>query len=116
MMDDIPADVAARLRAIDSTEERAVAALGYQIGFGRMMQLCEKLWRERALASGHPGSEHTTGPCATFMVACDCPPSGLDRNGHCEWCCGCGRVTRLVGELQRTLDDVEAALTKVGAL
>jgi len=115
MMDEIPPEVSARLRAIESAEERAVATIGYQIGFGRVMQLCEKLWRERAAAGGHQGSEHTTGPCAAFMVACACPPSGLDRNGHCEWCCGSGRVVRLVGELQHTLEDVDVALRKVGA-
>lgn len=104
---------AARMRRL--TEERLVRDLGDAIGYGRLMQLAEEIWRDKAIADGTPGSEITTGPCAAFMIACSCPPSGLDRNGHCEWCCGSGRVTRLVGELQHTLADVEAALTKVGA-
>ena len=47
-------------------EKAAVKALGEQIGYGRTMQLCEELWRE-----AYPGGrEHTTGPCAAFMVPC----------------------------------------------
>lgn len=71
-------------------EEEAVRALGDRIGFGRLMQLAEQTWRE---ASGHPGSEHTTGPCAVFMVPCPCREAG---ESSCDWCCGAGRVTRRV--------------------
>jgi hypothetical protein len=78
-------------------EENAVRILGDEIGYGRVMQLAEQEWRKRAKAQGLEGSEHTTGPCATFMMRC--PHPELDDNGHCEWCCGSGRVTKRVREL-----------------
>ena len=73
-------------------ETQAVQTLGEQIGFGRMMQLAEQIWRER-LARDRRG-EHTTGPCAALMVPCKHPVR--DENGHCEVCCGAGRVTKWV--------------------
>ncbi len=81
-------------------EESAVRELGDRIGYGRLMQLGEKLWREKLKPLGLEGGEHTTGPCATFMVPC--PHPERDKNGHCEWCCGAGRVTRRVAEIART--------------
>lgn len=75
-------------------EHERVRRLGDEIGYGRLMQLAEEIWREVAVAQGTPGSEHTIGPCAVFMVAC--PHAVKDRNGHCEICCGAGRITRWV--------------------
>lgn len=75
-------------------EENAVRTLGDDIGYGRMMQLAEQLWRKRL--GGLQGGEHTTGPCAVFMVPCPHPENGQDANGHCDWCCGSGRVTKKV--------------------
>lgn len=53
-------------------EEAAVKSLGDAIGYGRLMQAAETIWREKAVAQGTPGSEHTTGPCAALMVKCGC--------------------------------------------
>lgn len=78
-------------RARGADEEREVQALGDRIGFGRVMQLAEQIWDRT-----YPGSAHSTGPCTAFLVKCPCPPSGRDANGHCEWCCGAGRVTERV--------------------
>jgi hypothetical protein len=80
----------------DRDEERTVRDLGDRIGYGRLMQLAQQCWREWAVARGLPGSEFAIGPCAAFMVACPCPEGGLDASGHCEWCCGSGRVTERV--------------------
>lgn len=79
-------------------EERAVKALGQSVGYGRMMHLCEQLWRESLITKhGLPGgAEFSVGPCAGLLVECPCPKSGQDANGHCDWCCGAKRVTRLV--------------------
>lgn len=82
-------------RARNSSEEAAVRRLGDAIGYGRMMQLAEQIWRAKLVADGlPPGGEITTGPCAVFMVPC--PHPVLDSNGHCEVCCGAGRVTKWV--------------------
>lgn len=84
------------LNAMASYEESRVRSLGDAIGYGRMMQLAERLWREKVTPDGHAGSEHTVGPCAAFMVPC--PNTVLDDNGPCEICCGSGRVTKWVAE------------------
>lgn len=102
----IRAAMASRIAA----EEHAVRELGDRIGYGRIMQLAEKLWREKLIAQNLPGGgEITTGPCAAFMVQCPCPESGRDDAGHCEWCCGAGRVTKLVAETIATLDELAGA-------
>lgn len=87
-----------------TNEETAVRDLGNSIGYGRLMQLAEQIWKAVAIAGGVPGSEHTTGPCAVFMVPCQCrelKKPQLDSNGHCDWCCGAGRVTERVRQAQR---------------
>lgn len=81
------------------SEESLVRELGGAIGYGRMMQLAEQEWRKLLARSGHAGGEHTTGPCASSMVPCQCRTEKepqLDANGHCDWCCGAGRVTKHV--------------------
>lgn len=77
-------------------EEEAVRKICEQIGYGRTMQLCEQLWREKLSETGHEGGEHSTGPCVSMLVPCPCPTFGLDANGHCDWCCGSMRVTKRV--------------------
>ena len=84
----------ARLDAMTANEEQLVRRLGDAIGYGRVMQLAEQLWREKLKPDGLEGGEHTTGPCADSMVPCPHPVK--DRNGHCEICCGSGRVTKWV--------------------
>jgi hypothetical protein len=79
-------------------ERNAVRQLGDLIGYGRMMQLAEQVWRSKLEPDGLAGGEHTTGPCAVMMVPCPHPESGRDANGHCDWCCGSGRVTKKVLE------------------
>ncbi len=77
-------------------EANLVRTIGDQIGYGRVMQACEKIWREKAIAQGLAGGELTVGPCGSFMVPCPHPTQ--DENGHCHWCCGSGRVTKRVRE------------------
>lgn len=72
-------------------EEDAVRRLGDAIGYGRLMQLAEKLWNAR-----QPGASLSVGPCVAFLVPCPCPESGRDEHGHCTWCSGAGRVTERV--------------------
>ena len=90
----------------EMTEKRIVRDL--DIGFGRTMQLAEECWREMLEEKGMAGGEHTTGPCAVFMVPCPhlvvkSNKKWLDANGHCDWCCGCGRVTKKVAHAMRAV-------------
>lgn len=84
----------------DDEEENAVRQLGDLIGYGRTMQLAEKLWRRKLQTSGLEGGEHTTGPCAALMVPCPHPEQS--ENEHCDWCCGSGRLTKRVAQLATT--------------
>lgn len=86
-------------------EEREVEALGRRIGFGRLMQAAEAVWRRVGVV---PGSEHTVGPCASMMERCphlaDPGPNPAWFTGpHCDWCCGAGRVTKRVAQAMRAL-------------
>lgn len=74
-------------------EEQAVRDLGDSIGYGRLMQLAERIWNAK-----QPGAAHSVGCCVAFLVPCPCPESGRDANGFCDWCCGSGRVTKKVLE------------------
>jgi hypothetical protein len=71
-------------------EEKAARLLGERIGFGRMMQLGEKLWRESL--GDLRGGEFSIGPSVAVLVPCPHP----DKTEHCDWCCGSGRVTKRV--------------------
>lgn len=88
-----------RIRKMMDDRERPLArALGEQIGFGRMMQLGQELWREYLEKEhGCAGGEFAMGPCQIFMVKC--PHTIKDKNGHCDICCGSGQITKGVLEL-----------------
>lgn len=79
-----------RLLTLNKVEELAVRELGQKIGFGRIMQLCEQLWREELATANMQGGEFAHGPCTAFLVPCPC------KTGSCDWCCGAGRVTKRV--------------------
>jgi hypothetical protein len=79
-------------------ETDAVRALGNRIGYGRLMQLAEDIWHEKARADNIPGSELTVGTAGAFLVPCPHPEP--DANGHCAWCCGVGRITQRVRQAQ----------------
>lgn len=72
-------------------EKNAVRELGEMIGYGRVMQLCEQIW-DRKVA----GAALSVGPCTSTLIRCPHPESGRDEGGHCDWCCGSGRITRRV--------------------
>jgi hypothetical protein len=100
MTDEIGVDKANRelWKERDAAEEVAVSQLGRSVGFGRIMQLCQKLWREHLIEQGYPaGGEFVYGPCAVFMV--ECPHPVKDENGHCEICCGSGQITKGTAKL-----------------
>jgi len=78
--------------SIETTEKIKVKELGSQIGYGRIMHLCEELWRESLLQKDlPPGGEFTIGPCAAAMVPCGC-----ETPAYCDWCCGTRKLTKHV--------------------
>lgn len=97
----------------EDLEERLVRNFAARtgIGFGRLMQLGGKLWREMLVAKGYPaGGEFTVGPCAAEMVDCVCvgttagTEAEADESGAfrgCEWCCCTRRVTKRVRSAQQ---------------
>lgn len=96
----------AQLHAGQRAREECIAReMGSLIGFGRMMQLGQKLWREQLIAQGlNGGGEFSIGPCVAFMVRCQCVEEErpeFDSNGHCEWCCGSHQVTERVRQAQK---------------
>jgi hypothetical protein len=88
----IPQEIIDLHKRMDAVQEPLVRALGDLIGYGRLMQLAEQIWETK-----HPGGAHTTGPCSFFMVKCH--HLVKDENGHCEVCCGAGRVTKYVASI-----------------
>lgn len=97
-------------------EEALVAELGERIGYGRTMQLCEKLWGQKLARMGQPaGGAHASYCCVTFLVRCPgCGPA-YERGEHCEWCCGAGRVTKIVAKTIRKLARVSGTKKRSGA-
>lgn len=97
-----------QMNHLNAKEAMAVRELGDRIGYGRLMQLAEQEWREFAASKGLDGSEHTVGTCAAFLVPCPHPIK--DSSGHCDICCGSGRITKGVLELyQSHVTLIEAA-------
>lgn len=87
-MSDFPPTVADREK---------VRLLGEDIGYGRMMHFAEELWREMLARKKYPtGGEFSVGPCASMVVPC--PHTVRDAHGHCDICCGSGRITKWVAE------------------
>lgn len=71
-----------------------VYKLGKEIGFGRLMDLASKCWRESLAQIGFEGGEFVTGPCRSGTVPCICK----DR-AKCQYCRGCGWLTKAVKEI-----------------
>ena len=82
-------------------EKEAVKDLGEVIGYGAMMQLAQECWRDADIARGFPpGMEHTCGPAAAETVPCGCREDNREDLSSCDWCCGCGWLTKKVKALQ----------------
>ena len=84
-------------------EKDAVYKLGKIIGFGNMMHLASKCWRESLEKNGYPlGGEFVPGPCESLTTQCICVDNKPD--GHCNYCCGTRWLTK---EVKKILIDNE---------
>lgn len=97
------------LANMNAQEKILIRDLGLKMGWGRIMQLSEECWKEYADEKGYTGLQHTTGPCAAFMVPCHHPIK--DESGHCDICCGAGRITKGVKALLDTVQAGEESTT-----
>ncbi len=80
------------------SEEADVKALGDRIGYGRLMQLAQSLWRDTAR-----GGEFAVGPCVALTQPCGC-------EGACDWCNGSGWLTPKVKALRDALEPTAATV------
>lgn len=83
---------------LKALEEQLVKTVGDAIGYGRVMQLSQRLWRSKL--GELPGAEFAIGPCVVATVNCDCVDQGLDPV-DCDWCAGAGWVTKKVRTVQK---------------
>lgn len=74
-----------------------VQELGNKIGYGNMMYLASEIWREEIQGEGLEGGEFVVGPARTGTVECGCKWPYL-----CDWCCGCGWLTKKVKQIKDT--------------
>lgn len=86
-------------------EVDAVRQLGEQIGYGNLMSTASEVWASKARANKTDGSNFVVGPCAAMVEICphefDPTEQYLDKNGHCDWCCNAGWVTKRVADEMR---------------
>lgn len=57
-------------------------------GYGSAMQLISEEWEKKLTI---PGGSLVVGPARAMTVPCGCP-----QPHKCDWCCGCGWLTRHV--------------------
>jgi len=83
---------ASTLYKMQENHKRQVQRLGAEIGYGNMMDLASQCWREYLVGMGAPpGGEFVVGPCACMVVPCGC-----ELPHKCEWCNGCGWLSKHV--------------------
>lgn len=84
-------------------EQSAVFELGRRMGFGNLMFAASRLWQ----GLGQPGA-FSVGPCVESCVPCPHPGLTKEDPPHkCDWCCGCGWVTKRVLEAQGQVRQLE---------
>jgi hypothetical protein len=88
-----------------TTSEKVLVSSLKTIGFGRAMQLVQINWglhNESGKYLCKPGSEFVVGPCRAGVVACGC-----DNPVDCEWCEGCGWLTKKVKKMKDAISIVK---------
>lgn len=84
---------------MSADDDAAVRALGERIGYGNLMHITERMWRESLEPVGLAGGEFAVGPCVRALVPCECTFQ-TGRLDLCDWCCGTGRITQRVSDAQ----------------
>jgi len=77
-------------------EENMVMRVGRYIGYGRVMDIAQKLWSRQLVSKyGFGGGALMIGPCEAATVPCGC-----ENQRECEWCGGCGWLTKKVRRIK----------------
>ncbi len=79
-------------------EKKFIKQVGERIGYGRIMQIGQELWREQLEEMGLAGGEFASGPCVASTVPCGCKDS-------CGWCCGAGWLTEHVKAVKDKMEN-----------
>lgn len=66
--------------------KEVVVGLCEAMGYGAVMQVASEVWQAK-----DPKGGFVVGPCAAFTEPCGC-----ESPKDCEWCCGCGWLTKHV--------------------
>lgn len=75
-----------------------VYELGSRIGYGHMMYVARDGWAQHLKSTlGFSGGEFAIGPCVAGTVECVCKE--VRCSGICDYCRGCGWLTKAVKEL-----------------
>ncbi len=82
--------------ALQKHQKELVYKIGKEIGFGNMMHLAQKCWRDilsKPDSLAPPGGEFACGPCVRLTVPCGC-------ESGCDWCCGSRWLTKHVKKIK----------------
>lgn len=90
------------LPAAGGLPEKQVRDVCELLGYGRVMQIASVMWQEKAKQSGPEGTGFVIGPHVAMTVHCGCNP-----DNNCEWCCGCGWLTKHVKALKEASESGE---------
>jgi hypothetical protein len=80
--------------ALGIAHQNALLPICRTFGFGATMQEVAHLYKievNKPYKLAAPGSNFVVGPCESMTVPCDC-----DAPHECDWCCGCGWLTKHV--------------------
>lgn len=86
-------------------EEDAARSVGEAFGFGAMMRAFEAVWSDE-----DDRGAFVVGPCLSAVVPCEC-----DKPHKCDWCAGCGWLTKHVKDLKNASKNATVSIeTSVG--
>ena len=88
-------------RLLQDAYDADIEALCERIGYGNVISSASRLWGQKNDRENMPRTNFTVGPCESMTVPCPHPTQ--DRNGHCNWCCGSGWLTKRVAELAASM-------------
>lgn len=85
-------------RARQNQHQEILKPICEAFGYGATMKEVETLYRQKVNEPDNlsvTGSNFVVGPCESATVPCECDP----QHG-CDWCCGCGWLTKHVKQIK----------------
>jgi hypothetical protein len=81
-------------------DSQAVRSLCQRLGYGYVMEEASLAWQDYSRAGGRYGVGLVVGPHIRSTVPCGCESELAPAGYGCEWCGGCGWLTKKVAELK----------------